>query len=46
MYASVHHHIEDDELNDDMHAAADHRAELVAVLARRAVAAALEEAPE
>ena len=41
MYAFVYHRI-----NDDIHAAADHRAELVSVLARRAVAAALEEAPE
>ena len=44
--AIAHIKIDDDELNDDMHAAADYRAELVSVLARRAVAAASEEAPE
>jgi aerobic carbon-monoxide dehydrogenase medium subunit len=44
--AISHIKIDDDELNDDMHAAADYRAELVAVLARRAVAAALGERPE
>ena len=44
--AISHIKIDDDELNDDMHAAADYRAELVAVLARRAVAGALGERPE
>lgn len=38
--------IDDDELNDDMYAAADYCAELVTVLARRAVAAALGETLE